>query len=261
MLGKLERSDPQKAMDMAYRHGRVMATEMLACGIDLSFAPVLDLDRGSSVIGDRALSGNPAVVTRLGRAYLAGMHDSGMKTTGKHFPGHGSIVADSHVADVCDPRKLEEIMDSDIQPFRELAPGLDSLMIAHVIYSEVDALPAGYSTAWLKGVLRELLGYQGVIVSDDLGMHAAKSVGGLVERTHLCLAAGCDLVLVCLPGDVKTLLAELDGPLQDSGEAIARLYGRPTVNREELASVNREGIKEWGHWQQSLEQLAEQNWS
>ena len=260
-LGRLGRSDPQKALDMAYRHGRVMATEMLACGIDLSYAPVLDLDRGSSVIGDRALSDDPAVVTRLGRAYLAGMHDSGMKTTGKHFPGHGSIVADSHVADVCDPRTLEEIMDSDLQPFQELAPELDSLMIAHVVYPQVDTLPAGYSKTWLRGILRGEMGYRGVIVSDDLGMHAAKSVGGLIERTHLCLRAGCDLALVCLPEDVKTLFAGLNQPLGDASEAISRLYGRPTVNREELVEVDREGIREWHHWQQSLEDLGEQKWS
>jgi beta-N-acetylhexosaminidase len=259
ILGKLDQSDPQKALDMAYRHGRVMATEMLACGIDLSFAPVLDLDRGSSVIGDRSLSDSPAVVTRLGRAYVAGMHYSGMKTTGKHFPGHGSIVADSHIDDVCDPRKLEEIMESDLRPFRELASELDSLMIAHVVYPEVDTLSAGYSTTWLRDVLRVKMGYQGVVFSDDLGMHAAKSVGGLVERTRLCLAAGCDLALVCLPEDVKALLAELDG-LADAGEAISRLYGRPTVNREELVSVDREGIKEWRRWRQSLEELGEQRW-
>ena len=260
-LGRLARSDPQKALDMAYRHGRVMATEMLACGIDLSFAPVLDLDRGSSVIGDRALSDDPAVVTRLGRAYLAGMHDSGMKTTGKHFPGHGSIVADSHVADVCDPRALEEIMDTDLQPFRELAPDLDSLMIAHVEYPAVDTLPAGYSQTWLRGILRGEMGYQGVIVSDDLGMQAAKSVGGLIERTHLCLRAGCDLALVCLPEDVKALFAGLNESPGDASEAISRLYGRPTVNREELIEVDREGIREWHHWQQSLEDLGEQRWS
>jgi len=260
-LGRLGRSDPQKALDMAYRHGRVMATEMLACGIDLSYAPVLDLDRGSSVIGDRALSDDPAVVTRLGRAYLAGMHDSGMKTTGKHFPGHGSIVADSHVADVCDPRSLEEIMDSDLQPFKELAPELDSLMIAHVVYPAVDRLPAGYSKTWLKGVLRGDMAYRGVIVSDDLGMHAAKSVGGLIERTHLCLEAGCDLALVCLPDDVKSLLAGLDEPLGGASEAISRLYGQPTVNREELVEVDREHIREWGHWQRSLEDMGEQRWS
>jgi beta-N-acetylhexosaminidase len=260
VLGGLAGSDPEKALDMSYRHGRVMATEMLACGIDLSFAPVLDLDRGSCVIGDRALSGDPLEVVRLGRAYLAGMHDSGMKTTGKHFPGHGSIALDSHVADVCDKRTLEQIVASDLMPFRELAPELDALMIAHVVYPEVDPLPAGYSSLWLKGVLREDMAYRGVILSDDLGMHAAKSAGNLVERTRLCLDAGCDLVLVCQPGDVDELLRGLDEPLSDASPAISRLYGRPTVNREELLAVNKEGIKEWRRWQQSLEELGTQSW-
>ncbi len=257
-LGTLACSDPQKALDMAYRHGRVMATEMLACGIDLSFAPVLDLDQGSHVIGDRALSGSPSEVVRLGRAYLAGMHDSGMKTTGKHFPGHGSIAADSHIADVCDSRTYDEILRSDLLPFMELAPELDALMIAHVVYPDVDPLPAGYSSRWLKDVLRGDLAYRGVIFSDDLGMHAAKAVGGLVERTRLCLEAGCDLVLVCQPEDVRELLSVLDDGLADAGAAITRLYGRPTVNRAELVEVEREGIKEWRRWRQSLEELGYQ---
>jgi beta-N-acetylhexosaminidase len=153
VLGKLALSDAQKAQDMAYRHGRVMSTEMLDCGIDLSFAPVLDLDRGSSVIGDRAFSGNPSDVLRLGRAYLAGMRDSGMRTTGKHFPGHGSIAADSHVADVVDSRAFDQIAHSDLLPFVKLAQELDAMMIAHVVYPKVDSLPAGYSSAWLKQVL------------------------------------------------------------------------------------------------------------
>jgi beta-N-acetylhexosaminidase len=260
VLGNLARSDPQKALDMAYRHGRVMATEMLSVGIDLSFAPVLDLDQGSCVIGDRALSGDPLEVIRLGRAYLAGMHDSGMKTTGKHFPGHGSINADSHVADVCDSRSLEQIKASDLLPFRELAGELDALMIAHVVYPEVDPLPAGYSSRWLKNILREDLAWRGVIFSDDLGMHAAKVVGSLVERTRLCLEAGCDLVLVCQPGDAGELLSGLAEPLNDASAAISKLYGRPTVNREELVMVDKEGIKEWRRWRQSLEELGMQSW-
>jgi beta-N-acetylhexosaminidase len=260
ILGVMGRSDPHKALDMAYRHGRVMATEMLACGIDLSFAPVLDLNRGSCVIGDRAFTDDPDEVIRLGRAYLAGMHDSGMKTTGKHFPGHGSIVADSHVDDVCDPRTLEEIKVTDLRPFNELSAELDSLMIAHVVYPEVDELPAGYSRRWLQDILRKDSGYQGVILSDDLGMHAAKSVGGLAERTRLCLAAGCDLVLVCQPEEVSELLGELDESPAVGGLPVSRLYGRPTVSREELASVDREGVKEWRRWSQSLEALEQQNW-
>ncbi len=260
ILGNIHDSDPLKALDMAYRHGRVMATEMLACGIDLSFAPVLDLDRGSRVIGDRALSGNPGVVTELGRAYLAGMHDSGMKTTGKHFPGHGSVEADSHIDDVNDPRPLEEIEKMDLVPFRALASELDALMVAHVVYPHVDELPAGYSRTWLREILRKKIGYRGVIFSDDIGMHAAKSVGCLQARMLCSLEAGCDLVLVCLPEDVASLLDELDTPMGDATGAIARLYGQPTVDREELAIVKEEGIREWAHWQQSLEKLADQAW-
>ena len=261
VLGKLHDSDPQKALDMAYRHGRVMATEMLACGIDLSFAPVLDLNRGSCIIGDRALSDDPLVVTQLGRSYLAGMHDSGMKTTGKHFPGHGSVLADSHVDDVTDPRSLADIELSDLAPFRQLAPDLDGLMIAHVVYPEVDDLPAGYSKTWLKNILRDSMAYKGVILSDDLGMHAARAVGGLRTRTRACLDAGCDLVLVCRPEDVTRLLNHSNDSMTDASDAVSRLYSTPTVSREELEIVRQEGIREWAHWQRSLENLGEQTWT
>jgi len=261
VLGSLHDSDPVKALDMAYRHGRVMATEMLACGIDLSFAPVLDINRGSCVIGDRALSASPEIVTLLGRACLAGMHDAGMKTTGKHFPGHGSVIADSHVDDVTDPRSLQDIEQSDLLPFRELAGDLDALMIAHVVYPQVDNVPAGYSRTWLQDYLRGVMNYQGVILSDDLGMHAAKSIGSLEVRTRKSLEAGCDLVLVCQPDDVEALLAGLDGPISDASESISKLYGRPTLDRDELAVVKEAGIRELRQWQNSLEELGEQKWS
>ena len=260
VLGRLHESDPVKALDMAYRHGRVMATEMLACGIDLSFAPVLDLDRGSRVIGDRSFAADPAVVTLLGRSYLAGMHDAGMKTTGKHFPGHGSIEADTHQDDVCDPRPLEQIRVEDLVPFTGLMPKLDALMIAHVVYPHVDDRPAGYSPRWLGEILRKELGYGGVIFSDDLGMHAAKAVGGVRQRAKACVQAGCDLVLVCLPGDVEKLLCrELEFP--DATATIGRLYGSPTVDGDELEVVRIERIREWGHWQRSLEALNHQSWT
>ena len=261
-LGRLHREDPQKALDLAYRHGRVMATEMLAWGIDLSFAPVLDLDRGSEVIGDRAFSDAPELVERLGRAYLGGMHDAGMKTTGKHFPGHGSVAADSHVDDVLDPRPLADIEASDLAPFRALAPLLDAVMIAHVVYSAVDPVPAGYSAVWLQDLLRGRLGYRGVILSDDLGMHAARTVGDLGQRVNACLGAGCDLVLVCQPADVEELLSGVGaGPVSEHSPAAARLYGRPTVDADELRRVVQEGIREWPHWQRSLEDLAQQDWT
>ena len=261
-LGRLQREDPVKALDLAYRHGRVMATEMLACGIDLSFAPVLDLDRGSEVIGDRAFSDDPAVVETLGRAYLGGMHDAGMKTTGKHFPGHGSVAADSHVDDVTDERPLQAILDNDLRPFRSLAPLLDALMIAHVVYPAVDPRPAGYSPAWLQDILREKLGYRGVIFSDDLGMHAARTEGGLPERTRACLQAGCDLVLVCHPEDVESLLGgDVPADLCAESPAAPSLHGRPTVDGDDLLRVVREGIREWQHWQRSLEALGAQSWA
>lgn len=261
VLGKLHEADPVKALDMAYRHGRVMAMEMLVCGIDLSFAPVLDLDRGSHVIGDRSLSADPSVVAELGRSYLAGMHDAGMKTTGKHFPGHGSVEADSHVDDVTDARSMDEIRNSDLLPFAQLMPALDALMIAHVVYPQVDSLPAGYSRAWLQDILRGELDYRGVIISDDLGMHAAKAAGGVSERAESCLEAGCDLVLVCGPEDVEKLLAGRTEGFGDARSAIERLYGKATVGREELAAVKREGIREWEHWRLSLERLNKQSWS
>ncbi len=260
-LGSLHCADPVKALDMTSRHGRVMATEMLACGIDLSFAPVLDIDRGSCVIGDRALSASPETVTTLGRAYLAGMHDAGMKATGKHFPGHGSVVADSHLDDVMDPRSREEIERIDLLHFRELAGELDALMIAHVVYPQVDDLPAGYSRTWLRDYLRSTMNYQGVIFSDDLGMHAAKSVGSLEVRTRKSLEAGCDLVLVCRPEDVDELLAGIEGPISDANEPISNLYGQPSLKREELAVVKEIGIRELRQWQNSLEEIGGQTWS
>ena len=261
VLGSLHCADPVKALDMAYRHGRVMATEILACGIDLSFAPVLDIDRGSCVIGDRALSASPETVTILGRACLAGMHDAGMKTTGKHFPGHGSVVADSHLDDVMDSRSLEEIEQSDLMPFRALAGELDALMIAHVVYPQVDDVPAGYSRIWLRDYLRGTMDYRGVIFSDDLGMHAAKSVGSLEVRTRKSLEAGCDLVLVCRPQDVDELLAGIEGPISDANGPIGELYGQPTLKREELAVAKEVGIRELRQWQNSLEELGGQTWS
>jgi len=143
-------------------------------------------------------------------------------------------------------------------PFRELAVDLDALMIAHVVYPLVDPRPAGYSSLWLKGVLRKEMGYTGVIFSDDLGMHAAKTVGSLLDRTRLCLQAGCDLVLVCQPADVDELLGGWAEPVIDAGAAISRLYGQPTVKPGELIAAEKAGIKEWRRWQQSLEELGPQ---
>jgi len=255
VLGKIFSMDPELAMDYTYRHARVMAAEMLACGIDLSFAPVLDLDRGSRVIGDRSFSGSTDVVVSLGRAYLAGMHDAGMKTTGKHFPGHGSVLADSHVDDVCDDRSLQEIEASDLVPFRELGDELDALMIAHVVYPQVDELPAGYSKRWLQDYLRKTCGYQGVIFSDDLGMQAALVAGSLNQRIGLCLDAGCDLVLVCQPTDVAAVFSDNGSLNQSCTSATERLYSNPGLSQAELDGALTQGAGEWRQWQQSLADL------
>lgn len=256
LLGELYARDPDRAMDMAYRHARVMAAEVLACGIDLSFAPVLDLDRGSAVIGDRALSSSADIVVRLGRAYLAGMHDAGMKTTGKHFPGHGSVSADSHTHEVVDERTLSELEADDLVPFTQLAQDLDALMIAHVTYPHVDNVPAGYSRKWLLDYLRAAQGYTGVILSDDLGMQAAHVAGSLCDRTRRCLEAGCDLVLVCRPEDVEELLRQFDNPIPDAGQAITSLYGTARLSHEEMATAKAQGAGEWRHWQESLSRLS-----
>lgn len=255
VLGRLWTEDAGRAEDYAYRHARVMAGEMLAMGIDLSFAPVLDLDRGSGVIGDRAFSSRPDVVTALGRAYLAGMHDAGMKTCGKHFPGHGSVAPDSHTEDVTDDRELADIEASDLVPFTELADHLDAMMIAHVVYPRVDDQPAGYSRRWLRQVLRDTMGYRGVILSDDLGMHAARVAGDLRARVQASIEAGCDGVLVCRVEDVEECL---DGSFEAPGDRsswIAALYGQPALSADELAAAADQGAGEWRHWRDSLERL------
>lgn len=256
LLGRIFQTDPDQAMDLAYRHARVMAGEVLACGIDLSFAPVLDLDCGSAVIGDRSLSPLPEAVIRLGRAYLAGMHDAGMKTTGKHYPGHGSVCADSHTQEVVDHRSLSEMEAKDLAPFAQLAGELDAMMIAHVTYPNIDDLPAGYSRVWLQRQLRGKLGYTGVILSDDLGMQAAHVVGDLNQRVSRSLEAGCDLVLVCQPDDVEKLLSRPELAFEDAGEAVTSLYGTSRLSRPEMEEAASLGVGEWRQWQISLNNLS-----
>ncbi|HSH28143.1 MAG TPA: beta-N-acetylhexosaminidase, partial [Wenzhouxiangella sp.] len=158
VLGRWYAARPDRARDLAYRHGRVMAAEVLGHGVDMSFAPVLDLDRSSQVIGDRGMSSEPAAVADLGAYYLAGMKDAGMRSCGKHFPGHGSVAPDSHHEVVVDERDLDAL-DEDLRPFAELAARLDSVMMAHVIYPARDPEPAGYSRAWVIDTLRERLGF------------------------------------------------------------------------------------------------------
>lgn len=197
-LGRIAALEPELAERAAYSAAWLMAWEMLACGIDISFAPVLDLNYGrSQVIGDRSLGADPQQVIRLGRAYIAGLHAAGMAATGKHFPGHGWAEADSHFALPVDERSEEAIRASDLQPFAGLAAELDGIMPAHVVYPAIDQLPAGFSRRWLQDILRQELGFKGMIFSDDLTMAGAHAVGGMPQRVDAALASGCDMLLVC----------------------------------------------------------------
>ena len=206
-LGKLWLKNPLKALQLASDAGFILAAELLACGVDLSFTPVLDLDFGqSSVIGDRAFSGDPAVVTQITRALISGLHRAGMRSCGKHFPGHGFVAADSHHDIPVDKRGLKAIMSQDGAPYGYLRDVLDSVMPAHVIYPKVDKQPAGFSKVWLE-ILRNDCCFDGVVFSDDLSMAGATVAGDIHARAKAALSAGCDMVLVCnAPGLATDLL-------------------------------------------------------
>jgi len=207
----LQHSPLEEAKALAYASGWIMASELLACDIDFSFAPVLDINGISDVIGNRAFACEPEQVIALAGAYIGAMQAVGMATTGKHFPGHGSVKADSHVALPIDNRTPEEIFNVDIVPFKSLIAqnALTAVMPSHVVYAQCDAQPAGFSDYWLQKVLRQQLGFSGVIISDDLSMHGASFVGDHVTRAHSALNAGCDLILACNNSDAA--IAILDG--------------------------------------------------
>ena len=198
-LGTAWDLDPIGACAAAQSVAYVLAAELRACGVDFSFAPVLDLDFGaSSVIGDRALHSDPAAVAQLAASLIAGLRAAGMASVGKHFPGHGYVRADSHLAVPVDERSYAAIEAADLLPYQALInAGLAAVMPAHVIYPKIDARPAGFSRVWLQQILRERLGFGGMIFSDDLSMEGASVAGGVAARAHAALAAGCDMVLMC----------------------------------------------------------------
>ena len=216
-----------------------MATEVLAVGIDFSFAPVLDLNAISDVIGDRGFSKNIEDIAPLAGAFMRGMKKAGMANTGKHFPGHGSVKADSHVAAAIDSRSYDEIYNHDMQSFIKLMPELDALMPAHVIYDQVDPNPAGFSPFWIQEVLRNRLKFNGVLFSDDLSMQAACVAGGADARIQAALAAGCDMGLVCNDRSAACTalegIANLELPNQ---ERLERMRGRiPQIQVGETLSL------------------------
>ena len=198
-LGQLWDRDREAGRAAAQAAGYVIGAELAAHGLDFSFTPVLDLDYGaSSVIGDRALHYDPLAVGALGAALVRGLAEGGMSAVGKHFPGHGYAIADSHVTVPVDDRPLADIVRKDLVPYGPaIQAGLAGVMPAHVIYTKVDAEPAGYSRVWLQDVLRGRLAFKGLVFSDDLSMEGAGTAGGVAERARAALHAGCDMVLLC----------------------------------------------------------------
>jgi beta-N-acetylhexosaminidase len=243
-------AEAKTGLALARELGWLMAAELRAHGVDLSFAPCVDLDYGvSEVIGDRAFHPRAAAVGQLAVSYMHGMRDAGMVATAKHFPGHGAVVADSHHALPVDRREYADMAD-DLAPYRVLvANGLAAVMVAHVMYPQVEAVPASASPRWIRGVLRGELQFQGVVFADDMSMKGAEAIGGIVERAERALAAGCDVLPVC--NHRPSVLALLDGlkVVPDGASALrrVRLRGKGHVTREQLHAS-----EQWQQCQQTL---------
>lgn len=229
-LGNTWNGNRAHARHLAHEAGVVLAAELRAHGVDLSFTPVLDIDHGnSSVIGDRAFHDDAEAVAELASALMQGLRQAGMSAVGKHFPGHGHVRADSHLELPLDARPYSDLRATDLVPFsRLMRSGLAALMPAHVVYSSVDARPASFSPVWLKRILRDEMGFDGLVFSDDLSMEGAKAMGGIVERVQAALTAGCDMVLVCNDSAaVDELYGSFDYAMPAVGLArLARLHGR-----------------------------------
>ena len=234
-LGVLWDSDRTVARQLARSCGLTMAFELRACGVDLSLAPVLDLDHGAStVIGDRAFHSDATAVSDLAAALVGGMREAGMSSVGKHFPGHGFIAADSHLELPIDDRSLEAIEQCDLVPFASLAGKLGGMMPAHVLYPRIDERPAGFSAVWIRDILRGRLAFDGAVFSDDLGMAGAAGEGTLAARALAAFSAGCDLVLACTPEGADALLDELRYPMpHDAARRLARLCGEGLADRHD----------------------------
>lgn len=242
-LGEAYARAPRPALALATELGWLMAAELRAVGVDFSFAPVLDLHSAASrVINDRAFHPEPDAVGRLAQAFMRGMHAAGMAAVGKHFPGHGTVHADSHHELPIDRRPLSRIRHRDLVPFRLLcAAGIDAVMPAHILFPQVDNVPVGYSARWIGGVLRGELEFQGAVFSDDLSMSGAAIGASPVERARRALAAGCDMCLLCndRPAAVRVLheLELVPEPL--SVVRLMRMHGRPALNEAGLIASPR----------------------
>lgn len=233
-LGEIWDRDRAAGCGAARAAGLVIAAELGAHDLDFSFAPVLDLDYGrSGVIGDRAFHGDPLAVGELASAFIGGLAEGGMAAVGKHFPGHGYAVADSHVDVPRDDRPVQQILEHDVAPYgAAIAAGLAAVMPAHVVYPQADTEPAGYSRFWLQDMLRKRLGFSGMIFSDDLSMKGAGTAGGIAERAHAALAAGCDMVVLCNdPRGQEELLDALGGAAPVEARRVALLRAKNRRDR------------------------------
>ncbi len=247
---KLHCENPGQALQLAEDCGWLLAAETIAAGFDFSFAPVLDVDANhSSVIGNRAFSDEPERVIALADAFINGMHDAGMAVTGKHFPGHGSVVADSHLELPIDSRSWAEIQQHDLRPFSALVNKLDAVMPAHILFTQVDDEPVGFSSRWLIGVLRKQLGFNGVIFSDDLTMEGASVAGSYPQRAQKALQAGCDVVLVCNNRHgALSVLDFLNNANYQKSAKLPLMRSRNVWQRSELEQLDR--------WKNIVRQLA-----
>jgi len=237
LIGRQYDIDRDSGVELARASGWLMAAELRAFGIDISFAPVTDLDYGiNEAIGDRAFHRHPDAVAALAGACMAGMRDAGMAATAKHFPGHGAVAADSHLTLPVDRRSYDDL-ERDLVPYRRLiANGLPAVMMAHIVFSSIDPLAASLSPYWVKGVLRGELRFHGAVLTDDLGMKGAAAAGSMLQRARLALAAGCDVLPIC--NDRAGAISLLDG-LKDLAEPasfarLARLRGRPSIEPQAL---------------------------
>ena len=252
LFGRLHAADPKGAARATELTAWLMAAELRAVGVDLSFAPVVDLDLGvSAIIGDRALHPDPAVVAELARAWVLGMRRAGMGVCAKHFPGHGAVSGDSHHMLPVDERNLDTVRRQDMVPYQRLQRlDLPAVMMAHVLYPQVDPLPASLSRRWIEQELRREIGFQGAVFCDDLSMRGAEKAGDYLDRARAALAAGCDMLPVCNHRD--GVVAILDGfkevaqPL--SQWRLARLHGRDGLDWEALHKG-----AEWRHARHALE--------
>jgi beta-N-acetylhexosaminidase len=240
-FGALFTTDPVRALALAEEHAWLMASEIRASGVDLSFAPVVDLGRGNLAIGNRAFSADPEIVAEFTRAYVRGMHSAGMAATLKHFPGHGSVLEDTHFDDAVDDRPLDIMRANDLLPFvAGIEAKADAVMLAHVVYPQVAPEPAGYSPYWINTILREEMGFRGVVFSDDIGMAAAFSAGGIKQRIDAHLDAGCDVVLVCHPELVDESLTAVQGRMLNT-MVLNELMGRDASEWDGLLADTRYG--------------------